>query len=119
MKIAITTQGKNLNSEIDSRFGRAKGFLIIDSKTNEEKYIDNIQNLNAMQGAGIQSAKNIINEGVKILITGHVGPKAFKLLKSENIEIYTGAAGTVEETLKQFQNNKLEKAENADVESHW
>ena len=30
MKIAVTSKGKDLNAEIDPRFGRAERFLIVD-----------------------------------------------------------------------------------------
>lgn len=76
MKIALTTSGRDLNAPLDSRFGRAPLFLIYDLDANTFDVVDNQQNLNAAQGAGIQSAQNIARLNVKALITGHCGPKA-------------------------------------------
>ncbi|MFA6449227.1 MAG: NifB/NifX family molybdenum-iron cluster-binding protein [bacterium] len=119
MKIAISASGKTLDSQVDPRFGRAAGFIIYDMETGTFEYKDNSQNLNAMQGAGIQSAKNISDYGVGALITGHCGPKAFTALNAAGVKIYAGAAGTVAETIEKFKAGDLSEAENADVEGHW
>jgi len=55
MKIAITAQGKELSSEIDLRFGRAKWLIVVDTGTSYFQAHDNVVNLNAVQGAGIQT----------------------------------------------------------------
>jgi predicted Fe-Mo cluster-binding NifX family protein len=48
MKIAITTQGKELSSEIDLRFGRAKWLIVADTETGDFEVHDNVVNLNAV-----------------------------------------------------------------------
>ena len=45
MKIAISSQGQTLDSQIDPRFGRAAYFLIIDSLDDNIKVIDNSLNV--------------------------------------------------------------------------
>ena len=77
MKIAITSQGKELESPVDPRFGRAKFFIVADTEQEGFTVADNGQNLNAAQGAGIQAGRNVVDLGVQAVITGHVGPKAF------------------------------------------
>jgi len=119
MKIAISVSGKTLDSQIDPRFGRAAGFIIYDMETETFEYKDNSQNLNAMQGAGIQSAKHLSDFGVSALITGHCGPKAFTALKAAGVKIYAGAAGTVEAVIVKFKNGELSEAHEADVDGHW
>jgi len=119
MKIAITSQGPDLTSQVDPRFGRAKYFIVFDTDTKEFTAHDNQVNVNAAQGAGIQSAKNVAELGVQALITGHVGPKAFNGLTSAKVSIYIGSAGTVEQTIEQFKANKLTCAAKPDVEGHW
>lgn len=57
MKVAFTTSGDNLGAPLDSRFGRAPKFLIYDLETNTFDVVDNRQNLNAAQGAGIQAKR--------------------------------------------------------------
>ena len=55
MKIAITAQDKEFSSDIDLRFGRAKYLIVVDTETGDFKPQDNSVNLNASQGAGIQT----------------------------------------------------------------
>jgi predicted Fe-Mo cluster-binding NifX family protein len=119
MKIAITTSGKDLNAPLDGRFGRAPLFLIYDLEAKTFVIIDNEQNLNAAQGAGIQSAQNITRLGVKALVTGHCGPKAFRVLQAAGIKIYNTSAATVSEALDLYIAGKLTEAASADVEGHW
>lgn len=119
MKIAITTSGSDLAAPLDSRFGRAPKFLIYDLEANTFEVVDNEQNLNAAQGAGIQSAQNIARLGATALITGHCGPKAFRVLQAAGIKIYNTAAATVSEAIDQYRQGKLTDATSADVEGHW
>ena len=81
--------------------------------------MSNAVNLNAAQGAGIQAAKTIIDLGVKTLITGHIGPKAFAALQAGGVAIYPVAGGTVAETLEEFRMGSLKAMTAADVEGHW
>ena len=119
MKIVITAQDKGLDAEVDPRFGRAKCLTIIETDNRDIEYIDNTENMNASQGAGIQAAKIIAEAGAKALITGNVGPKAFTALNSAGVDIFTGAAGSVENALEKYLKGELNKAEGANVEGHW
>ncbi len=119
MKLAITTQGADLSAPVDPRFGRARRFLVVDTETNEFQAVDNAQNLNAPQGAGIQAAMTVVELGVTAVITGNVGPKAFATLAAGDVDIYTGATGTVAEALELFKAAKLQKADGANAEAHW
>ena len=119
MKVAVTAQGRELNSPVDPRFGRAKFFVIVETETGEFTAADNTQNLNAVQGAGIQAGRNVVELGVQSVITGHVGPKAFSTLQAGGVQIYTGADGTVADAIEQFKAGRLKQASGADVEGHW
>ena len=119
MKIAVTTSGKDLSAPLDSRFGRAPKFLIYDLDANSFEIIDNAQNLNAANGAGIQSAQNVASAGAQVLITGNCGPKAFRTLSAAGIKIIIGASGTVKEAAAKFQKGELAYATDANVEGHW
>ena len=87
MKIAITSKEQTLEGYMDERFGRAPYFIIYNLENDTYQCIDNKQNLNSAQGAGIQAAQNITNTEAKALITGNVGPKAFQVLKGKLIFI--------------------------------
>jgi len=119
MIIAISSTGKNLDSNLDPRFGRAAYFIIVDAETMGYKAVENTQNLNLPQGAGIQAGKTIADHHVDALITGHCGPKAFKVLQSAGVKILTGAGGKVADAIEQFKNGNLAAASEADLEGHW
>jgi predicted Fe-Mo cluster-binding NifX family protein len=119
MKIAFSTSGSDLNAPLDSRFGRAPKFLVYDLDNASFEVIDNQQNLNAAQGAGIQSAETVVRSGAKALLSGHCGPKAFRVLAAAGVKVYTSDAATVAEALEHFKAGKLKEAGNADVEGHW
>ena len=119
MKIAFSTQGDSLNAKLDQRFGRAPRFLIFDDESGSLEVIDNKQNLNAAQGAGIQSALTVCNQKVDCVITGHCGPKAFQVLEAANIKVYNCKAETIADAYEQLKNGELTAAEDANAEAHW
>ncbi len=119
MKIAIAAQGKNLDSLIDARFGRAKGFIVYDVISSEFTYVDNKPNLSAMQGAGIQSARTVIDTGAGVLLSGNVGPKAFATLQTAGVDIYLCTDGSVREALDAYKRGELPLIPDANVEGHW
>ena len=71
MKIAVTSTGKDLSSDIDPRFGRAAYFILINSDTMDSEVLENKQNFNLPQGAGIQAGKTIVESKAIALITGN------------------------------------------------
>jgi predicted Fe-Mo cluster-binding NifX family protein len=107
MKIAFTTSGTDLTAPFDSRFGRTPKFLICDLQSDSYEVIDNQQNQNSAQGAGIQAAETIIRRGAKVLVTGHCGPKAFRVLQAVAL------------ALEKFKNSELRELSAANVEGHW
>ena len=119
MRIAITAEGKELSSEIDLRFGRAKFLLVVDTESSDFAVHDNQLNLNAVQGAGIQTGQNIANLGVEAVITGNVGPNAFKTLNAAGVKIFLAEKQTVAKAVESFKAGNLKEVDNANVEGHW
>jgi len=119
MKIAISSQGTGLDSAVDMRFGRASCFILYDTDDNTFLSVSNEQNLQAAQGAGIQSAATVVNSGCLTLITGHCGPKAYTALTNAGVTVYVTKGGTVQEIIDLFNSGLLKKIDTADVEGHW
>ena len=119
MKVVVTAQGNELSSEIDLRFGRAKWLIVIDTETGDFEAHDNVMNLNAAQGAGIQTGQNIANLGADAVITGNVGPNAFKTLNAAAVKIFLAEKQTVQEAVESFKAGKLMEVNQANVEGHW
>ncbi len=118
MKVVVTSQGQDMGSGVDPRFGRAKFFVAVDADTGDFSAHDNAQNLNAVQGAGIQAARSVVSLGAAAVITGNVGPKAFAALRAADVKVYIGANGSVRDAVEQFKDGRLECADEANVEGH-
>lgn len=119
MKVAFTTSGDNLDAPLDTRLGRAKKFLVYDTDTGNFTVIDNAQSVNAAQGAGIQAAETVIRAGAKSIVSGHCGPKAFRVMAAAGVKIYTSDAPTVADALEKYRSGLLTEAASANVDGHW
>lgn len=117
MKICITSKGKNLESQVDPRFGRCAYFILIDPDSMEFETMEN-SNAQAMGGAGIQSGQLISSKGVKAVLTGNVGPNAFQTLQASGIDIITGVSGSVEEAVRKYKAGEFKSIEDPTVASH-
>src|SRR4030043_2491643 len=116
MKIAVTSQGKDLDSQVDPRFGRAAYVFVVDSETFDFEVLDNKENVNALKGDGIQAAVAISNKGAEVLLTGFCGPNAFKTLKVGGVKVANGASGTVIEAIKAFMKGEMPLWDSPNVE---
>jgi predicted Fe-Mo cluster-binding NifX family protein len=118
MKIAITSTGRTLDSQVDPRFGRAACFIIIDTETMDFNVIDN-ESVAAAGGAGISSAKVVIDTGAEAVLTGNCGPNAERTLTASGVRLYTGATGTVAKAVELFKSGELTEAAGPNVEPHF
>lgn len=114
MKIAISVSGNDLSSEIDPRFGRARGFLLVDSETEGFQHLAN-PNIDASGGAGIQTAQMVVDRGAEAVITGNVGPNAYRVLETAGLKVFTGASGKAQEALADYKSGRLDAAASATV----
>jgi predicted Fe-Mo cluster-binding NifX family protein len=119
MKIAVTTQGDDLSAQIDSRFGRAPRFLVVDTDTMRFDVAANAQSLDLAQGAGIQSAQNVLVHRPDVVLTGNCGPKAFKVLKAAGVKVVVGVKGKIADVIHDYIAGKYAEAAEANVEGHW
>jgi predicted Fe-Mo cluster-binding NifX family protein len=119
MILAITSTGKELTSGLDQRFGRTKYIIIYNTDDFSFECFDNTVNLNAQQGAGIQTAQNIVDKGANIIISGNLGPKAFRVLDTAKVKAFASKDSTVEEAIQSYNDNKLTELSKPNVEGHW
>ena len=120
MKVVITSSAQTLADPIDMHFGRARHFILADTETGRASAHDNAQNLHAAQGAGIQSAETVARLGAEAIVTGSVGPKAYKALQAAGIKIALVedvCPGT--EALRRFKDGELPVLDHPNGESHW
>jgi predicted Fe-Mo cluster-binding NifX family protein len=119
MKIAVTSTGKDLDSDVDPRFGRASYIIIIDTETLDFEVLDNSINKDAFKGAGIKAASLISESGAKALLTGFCGPNAFTTLEAAEIKAVNDVSGTVREAVEKFNKGEYKYADNANTEGQW
>ena len=121
MKIAVTSYGEEIDSKVDRSFGRATWFVVIDLDESTLQAHSNKQNVDAPQGAGIQAARNVANLGVDAVLTGNVGPNAFRTLHAASVKIYIFEKyiETVEEALSEWKAGRLQEVAEATTEGHW
>jgi len=118
MKIAVTSTGGDLDSQVEPRFGRCPYFLIVDSETFEFEAVEN-PNVALGGGAGIQSAQLLANRGVQTVLTGNCGPNAFATLGAAEIQVIVGVGGAVRQVVEQFKQGAFSGAAEPNVASHF
>ena len=119
MKIAVTSTGKDLDSPMDPRFGRAAYILIVDSDTLAFEALDNGENVNAFKGAGIQAATMISDKHADVLLTGFCGPNAFKTLEAAQVKVAGDVSGTVREAVAAFVDGNVKLVSEPNADGHW
>lgn len=119
MKLAVTALGPDANSPIDTHFGRARFFRIVDTETGQQTAVDNAAGVNAVQGAGTQAAQTLARLGVGVVLTGHVGPKAWSALEAANIRVHAINGGTTEQAVQDFIAGRLGAINQPNVRGHW
>lgn len=119
MKIAVTSTGRTLDSQVDPRFGRAQYIIIADTVTMNFEVLENQANISAVSGAGIGAAASIVDRQVEYLMTGYCGPKAFKVLEAAGVKVINDTNGTVELALQQLEHGSFRVSEGPNARTHW
>jgi predicted Fe-Mo cluster-binding NifX family protein len=81
--------------------------------------VQNTQNLDLPQGAGIQAAQKIIQHNPDVVLTGNCGPKAFKVFQVAGVKVVVGVTGKISDAIRGYLEGKYEPAKGANVEGHW
>ena len=114
MKVAVSSTGKDLNSQLDPRFGRCGYFIIVETDDMSFEAFAN-ESVGMGGGAGIQSAAFVASKGVKAVLTGNCGPKAMQAFSAGGLEVFTGHSGTVGEVVERFKQGSMKSTTEATV----
>ena len=114
MKVAVSSTGKDLNSQLDPRFGRCGYFMIVETDDMSFEAFAN-ESVGLGGGAGVQSAAFVSSKGVKAVLTGNCGPKAMQAFSASGLEVFTGHAGTVGEVVERFKQGSMKSTTEATV----
>jgi predicted Fe-Mo cluster-binding NifX family protein len=108
MKLAIPTMGnQGLNEQIGEHFGRVPTYTIVDTESNEVRVISNTSEHMGGQGYPPQL---LAKEGVETMLSAGLGRRAIMMFQDMGIMVYVGAYGTVQNTVKMWQDGKLKAA---------
>jgi predicted Fe-Mo cluster-binding NifX family protein len=105
MKIVISAAGRDKESNIDPTFGRARFFLIVDTKSKEVKVIEN-KAIDRPNGVGITAVNTVEKEGIDAVITAEIGPLAFETFEQSGVKVYK-AEGRINDAIQHFKEGKL------------
>lgn len=108
MKVVFTTKGNDKESVMDLRFGRCAYFAVYDTDSKSMAFIEN-KGVDQSQGAGINAAQTVVNQGVEAVVTGRLGPKAKQVLDAAGIDGYVSDEITLDKALVMFENEDLHK----------
>ncbi len=114
MKVAVSSTGKDLQSQIDPHFGRCAFFIIVDINDMSFDAFDN-ENMALSGGAGIQAAGLISSKGVSAVLTGNCGPNAMKTFSAAGVQVFTGVTGSVAEAVEKYKQRTLTPSTDANV----
>lgn len=106
MKICITSEGENIDSQVDAKFGRCLYLQFLDSETLNGTCEEN-RLREGQGGVGIQVAQQIVEKKVGAVITGNIGPNAAEVLEAAGIPVYLANAQTVNHAVDDFRFNSL------------
>ncbi|MFH2123890.1 MAG: NifB/NifX family molybdenum-iron cluster-binding protein [Pseudomonadota bacterium] len=111
MILCITSTGNEMEAKVDTAFGRAPYFFLIDTETRSTEVIEN-RAAEQGQGAGIAAVQLVADKGVEAVVTGHVGPNAFQAFQASGIKLFIGASPqeTVQEALARFERDEYHEA---------
>ena len=106
--VAVTSTGTELDSQMDPRFGRCAYFAIVDPSGTVKAVANAAKDFG--NGAGIEAAKQVIDTNVKVVVTGSIGPNAFRVLSAAGVQVFVGGSGTVRDSLEWYRNGALSEA---------
>ena len=117
MKIAVSSQGSDLEAPASSVFGRCPTFILVELET---MVFETVANPAVSQGggAGIQAAQYVVDLGIQAVLTGNLGPNAFDVLQAAKVPGYIVPEGTVRQAVEAFKAGQLQSMGGASVAVH-
>ena len=92
-----------LDAPVSEHFGHCEVFTIIDVEDDEIVKAWPLSNDDeGQEHTCAVPIQKVASEGVEHMIVGGIGQGALVGFSQENIKVYSGASGTVEETVKRF-----------------
>ena len=112
MKVALSSFGPNLLSQLSPRVRGCHYLLIIDAANPANPRLEVFENKRGDQkdGDGPSAVEYMISEKVNALITGRCLKDTFETLTDAGIYVYLKQSGIVKEVLEKFNQGLLRRA---------
>ena len=108
MRIAISAENNNgLHSLVSGHFGRCPYFILVDVEGQEVKTVTAINNPYYGNHAPGQVPAFINSQGANVMLAGGMGHRAVDFFQEYGIQVATGAAGSVGESVQRFLRGEL------------
>jgi predicted Fe-Mo cluster-binding NifX family protein len=117
VEIVVTANGTDLDAPVSPLFGRCPACVFVDPETMHLEAVENPAT-GTLRGAGFQAAEIVVERGVQAVVTGNVGPNAFKVLQASGVPVYLSSGGTVREAIEAYKTGRLRPMEEANVPTH-
>ena len=103
MKVAVSSTGNGLESNVADVFGRCPYFIFVDTQNGQIKGFEAVENKMTAQpsGVGVSAAQMVAEKDISAVIAGAVGPRALEVFRQFDIQVYK-ASGSVKEAVQKF-----------------
>ena len=95
MKIAISTD----NGRVSAHFGRCPSYTIVDIE--DGRIVGRLEISNPGHQPGFLP-RFLADKGINAIIAGGMGPRAVELFCDNNIEVFVGISGPIDEVIEDF-----------------
>ena len=113
MKIAISTDGRNIEENKVATLCGCDFFLIVDTKADSLRVV-----MNQMKGrpdeVGGTAGQIVSNEGIDTVVASDIGPQALEIFERYGIKVYHGE-GKIKNAIRQLEEGKLSEITKAAV----
>ncbi len=112
MKIAMPViADKGIDSIMDTeRLGRAFGYIVYDVDAGTHEYVKNVLRGDGVECTGVSSLEMLMDSGVEVIVTCHIGPKVMQFLDENGISVFMGDPGKIGPTIEKYKNGQLQEA---------
>jgi predicted Fe-Mo cluster-binding NifX family protein len=117
VKVVVTANGTDLDTPASPVFGRCPVYVFVDTGTMCFEAVGNPE-LDTLRGAGFEAADFVVERGAQAVVTGNVGPNAFRVFQASGVPVYLSAGGTVREAVEAYETGRLQPVEGANVPTH-
>ncbi len=113
MRIIVTSDGNGFEGNVSSHFGRCPEFVLVEAEGKGVISTTSVKNPYFKEHIPFAVPEFLIGLKPNVIITGGMGHRAISEFKTREIEVITGAEGTIRETISKFLEGKLERGNNA------